>query len=220
MIHAKNRKFKQKIIKKISKKRKTAAKSVNFKKITYKPKLAKIKRMISLFFHVYPEFILISNMGLLERMERQMTRKSKELFRSDGKVALCEKMAIAITKECLAGKEFEKAVMQTIKEFHPYKKETRVLRKAIIITTLNEIYEIEKKIYLLKRETQRGINYSKKVIYDFSPAFMYGICKNPNLGLFLDNREEIQNGIDIMFADLETFKAMLEILINLLIKCV
>ena len=218
MKFGKKRKSVKNILKKISKKCKKATKCVKYKKIKYSVSFAKLLKMMSSFSHIYPEFVLLAKINELTKANSFCDRKLSGTFRYD-KSLIVEKYARQVLKKCLSGAELKVELVKLFKSGVLYKKEIAVFRKVFAIVIMSEIYEREKLVYMVKKDVFRGKHFIGNLSSYHSPGFYYGLVKNKNLGLYLSEKKEILNGIDLLVIDLDLVNREFQILINLLIKC-
>lgn len=186
----------------------------------YKSQIRKLEKFLSFSSLLFPEFVLRDNFSYVFKADKIANKKSKERYRLKGSVLLVECAANDVIAKVLGGEKLNSALENSFKTYNLLKKELRAFRKQFIICLLNKILQVEQEIYQIKKDIICGSNCNHLIVDNFSPGFCFGLTKNVNLGLFLDKKNEILNGCDILLVDLDCFNSELKALINLLIKCV
>ena len=180
--------------------------------------VCKIERLLKKYNTYYPEYTICKNIDKLKKCERVILTKNKtKLKMVRGKIAV-----FSFCENVLKGFQttpFNLALKEELKNFTLLKKEIKVLRRVFIYCALEEILKIEKRIYLEKKNIKKGKVFTGKFKENMPAGFYFGLVKNKNLGLYLDNKKEIVDGVDLLICDFDYYKARLAALINLLIKC-
>ncbi len=199
---------------------KNRAKSAKYKKLTGKKVSHKLHKFLSCYKLIFPEYVLQNNIDKIIIAETIVTSFSKERYRTlDGEV-LVKVFAERTIMNVLKGKTLNESLREQMRVLLLYKKEIKVLRKAMLIVLLDEILSTERLVFEIKQDIERGIKIkSVNLEKDLSSGFCYGLTKNKNLGLFLDRKQDITSMLDLLSIDLEDISHKLKILINLLIKC-
>lgn len=195
-------------------------KNKNYCKIKHIKVCKKIAKMKNFYYCIFPEYNI--DLEVLEHGEDFVNSKIPNLkFRKVYSVTFAEYVANKIVAGYLKGYSLNDLLTISLKKYSLFKKEINMLRLCIIKQTLIKIIEIEKFVYVEKKNIKRGINYNRPNLpKNFSNGFAYGLAKNKNLGYFTEFKSLLTEKIGLFICDLDYFESMIKSLISLLIKCV
>lgn len=195
-------------------------KNKNYCKIKHIKVCKKIAKMKNFYYCIFPEYNI--DLEVLEHCEDFVNSKIPNLkFRKVYSVTFAEYVASKIVAGYLKGYSLNDLLTISLKKYSLFKKEINMLRLCIIKQTLIKIIEIEKFVYVEKKNIKRGINYNRPNLpKNFSNGFAYGLAKNKNLGYFTEFKSLLTEKIGLFICDLDYFESMIKSLISLLIKCV
>lgn len=217
MRFIKNCKTKSKTMKKASKTIKNDIKSVKYVILPKLKASGRIKRCLDKNGAICSEYKLKDNFALIEKAEAFVNSRSKIKYRKTDEIIVI-KCARKIVQYVIDGLTISDAVIKSVHEFRLYKKEVQALRKATIYIVLANLLNIETILLEIKSDIQRGLKVKSDNVF-LTPGMCYGITKSCNLGLFIDREKDIKNGLDLLVIDCEEYGRQIDILINLLIKC-
>lgn len=217
MKKVKNRKIASKIVKNNLQTRKNAVKKLKYERLPKIRVIKKIEKFLSKHDTIFAEYKLKENLQLIREAEKFVNQKAKTRYRKTDEVVVI-KCAKKIVDSMLAGGLLNDAIKEALQKFRLYQKEIKALRKAVCIVALREVLFNEEAIYSFKKDIQKGKDVKSEII-ELSPAVCFGIMQSENLGLFLDRKQELKNGLDLLVIDAKEHARRLSILINVLIKC-